>query len=1744
MTRRYTGGFLSATEQVTDVNSANGVYTLSDTQQLVSQGVFPTGSFTPTRSIRYRQNSSCYMGRTPSVAGDRRTWTWSGWVKRGARPDLAHMLFTTGTAGSSDTNLFIDTDQGLVFTNRSAMLMIPSMKFRDTSAWYHIVAVHDSTNVSPRDRARIYVNGQRVVDFSTQTYPALNEQSYMNMTNAMYLGTRSDGYYFDGYMSEVNFIDGQALDASYFGLTDAETGSWIPKRYTGTYGTNGFYQNYSDATAGNTSGSNAGIGKDLSGNGNYFNTNAFSVSGSTYDVMVDVPGIAPVTNQPDIGGVQRGNYAVMNFNDAQGTLNLYDGGLRVASGSSSSINGLTYSTLPLKGKSYHEVYVSNYTEGGSWYIQFGISAAERREDTYNAYGTQVRFQKTYVGAGGPGVQKHTILYVENGVETDLVTNPGIATGDTFMFAYDDDTRKVWVGKNGTWYLSGNPYTGANPIKVLPLQENRPDTFAFYAGREQANSVTYNFGQRPFVYTPPAGFKSVCTTNLPNPAIKRPSEHFDVKTWIGNGKSLELGTTAKQASNFAASKSLRYSGAQYLARSPSSAGNRRTWTYSVWFKKTADLNVQPPFINAANTASSSHGTLLRIYNDCIQAIDYNAGGYNYQLQTPYVYADASKWHNIVYSFDTTKSIAAERVKIYLDGVRVTTFSTASYPSQNYDTYMNAATTHYVGAAQYGGSLASWWDGYLTEQNLIDGQQLDPTSFGQFDVYGNWVPKAYTGTYGTNGWYLNHSAVPELNTTYANSFTSSQSQYLTVPANAAFNYGSGDFTIEAWIMPKTANQTGCVFAHTTGGNNYGPVNMYFSSGALTLYSSSNGSSFDVASGASIGTPTPGLWSHVAVSRSGNSIRCFLNGVLQSTTTTSATLMSPTGAHWIGGRNLTGGNEYFNGWISNYRVVKGTGLYTANFIPPTSNLTAISGTSVLTCQSSTIVDNGPNTFTITNGGSVAVTPNVTPFINTNGQTPSIRLNGTNQFLSVASSSGAFQMGTGDFTVECWVFPTSLTATVWSPVSTTLNNNTGSSIYGVNLNINENGTVQITGFSPDSSSGVRTNSWNHVAYSRSGTTGRVFINGALALTWTDTTNYNSNDGCLIGKRVVNSSDYYGGAGLISNVRIVKGTAVYTSAFTPSYTNLTAISGTSLLTCQDFYPVDRSTNNFTVTNTNSSTFEVTTALSTALLAQDSSGNKNHFAIGGNLNTFNSPASHNNYDLVTDVPSDYNSSSVSTDTGLTVKGNYAVLDVNNQGGSSIYYGGTRLLGYFGSTAFWRMAMSSLSFEASSSNFYAEVYIGQTSDGGVCIGIAKPEKITSSTTSVKLTDAVSAIGIQSYLTSGNNFANNTSFSSYNGGVVLTTGDIWGIHVNNGTLTFYRNGVSQGVAANNLQGQYAFVVNTYKTDFVDVNFGGRAGFTYTPPSGAKSLNTKNLKDVGSYNLPDTYGNYLNTPDLVTIKCRNNNYRWQWLDTSRGGTNPIFSSDTDGSTSYNSITSFNPNGVTLNTESGVNGQGYSFLGYMWNKGKLPGFDIVTWSGTGASQKIKHQLGAKPAMMIVKATYQTAARNWAVYHKSNGGTYGMYLQSTSAGGSESGYWNNTEPDSSYITLGGNNDTNGSGQSYVGYLWSEVPGFSKFGFYAGNGSSEGPFVNCGFRPRWIMVKSSAGNTSDWYVYDTNRLDYNGKTVLHYFNYSGNEGTTYDAIDVYANGFKLKTSNASNTSGGTYIYAAFAETPLKYANAR
>ncbi|NBT49265.1 MAG: hypothetical protein EBT07_15885, partial [Actinobacteria bacterium] len=244
------------------------------------------------RSLRFNSSDSAYLNRTPSSAGSRRIFTFSGWIKLLKSGDTYGPTIISNQFGGVNFSdrIQIYTDQFHVSFGGGTNIIQSNAVLRDFGSWYHLVAAIDTTQATAANRVKLYINGVEVTSLSSSGYPSQNYDTGFNTASVHYIGQLISTYYSNMYLTEFYWIDGQALTPSSFGETDAITGRWKAKAYSGTYGTNGFYLKFAD-NSGTTS---TTLGKDSSGNGNNWTPNNFSVDNITgdgvgNDSLVDSP---------------------------------------------------------------------------------------------------------------------------------------------------------------------------------------------------------------------------------------------------------------------------------------------------------------------------------------------------------------------------------------------------------------------------------------------------------------------------------------------------------------------------------------------------------------------------------------------------------------------------------------------------------------------------------------------------------------------------------------------------------------------------------------------------------------------------------------------------------------------------------------------------------------------------------------------------------------------------------------------------------------------------------------------------------------------------------------------------------------------------------------------------------------------------------------------------------------------------------------------------------------------------------------------------------------------------------------------------------------------------------------------------------------------------------------------------------------------------------------------------------------
>ena len=455
--------------------------------------------FSITNSLRFNDDDSPDLKRTPSSAGNRAVWTWSAWLK--INPLGTHNIFTAGgwSAGQDGTGLALINGQFYSYWNTPSSPTISSAHFRDPSAWYHVVLQANTSTL------KVYVNG---VERSSKS---ISGNGAINNTNEMVMGRYSNttGGHFDGYMAEVHFIDGTAKAPTDFGETDSTTNNWIPKKYSGSYGTNGVYLDFADS---------GNLGDDESGNTNDFTATNLAAT----DQTTDTP---------------NNNFATLNPLDRAVENN--SGGITLSEGNLEAVG--------VNGGNRSRVQSTIGVSSGKWYAEFKIKNG-------NDHKTGLGIIDARGSNANLGNVNHGIEYRPNDDQIqiyDAGSNGAAQTGltgatnnDIVGIALDADASTPTV----QFYLQGNAL--GNPVNYDLTIEDR--TFFFFV-RDGSNSgsdephYVCNFGNIPstisspstdangygkFYYAPPSGYLALCTNNLPNVAIADPTEHFNTILYTG------------------------------------------------------------------------------------------------------------------------------------------------------------------------------------------------------------------------------------------------------------------------------------------------------------------------------------------------------------------------------------------------------------------------------------------------------------------------------------------------------------------------------------------------------------------------------------------------------------------------------------------------------------------------------------------------------------------------------------------------------------------------------------------------------------------------------------------------------------------------------------------------------------------------------------------------------------------------------------------------------------------------------------------------------------------------------------------------------------------------------------------------------------------------------------------------------------------------------------------------------------
>jgi len=941
------------------------------------------------------------------------------------------------------------------------------------------------------------------------------------------------------------------------------------------------------------------------------------------------------------------------------------------------------------------------------------------------------------------------------------------------------------------------------------------------------------------------------------------------------------------------------------------------------------------------------------------------------------------------------------------------------------------------------------------------------------------------------------------------------YLTVTNNSDFDFGSGNYTLEVWVYPTDVSTTRNILSRSYDGGT-GNYSGFILSTANFLETTSQ-SSWDITISKTLIANT---WQHLAVVRSGNTWTYYVNGVSSGTATVSGSVPTGPGDVQIGRRS---GQGEFQGYMGDVRFYKGLAKYTSNFIPASTD---------------------PDILPDTPSG-VSYSSNVALVPSTDG---AVAFDGSGDYLSISSPPTDIRdwFTNTNFTLEYFVYANAFGS----------NSNGGSNVIG---NASAATTDEYWSFGPKSDGAVRfyywsgsgnsftttqtlaTRKWYHLAFVKSSSSLKIYIDGIESASSTLSVSPQSGAEIpfLIGK-VTSGGDFNG---FISNINLVNGTALYTSNFTPPSAPISSVANTKLLCCKS--------------NSSATAFDVSPGTITA------NGN----AAATNFNPF----------------------TVNINTQRGKQSGYCTLNPLKKGAhiTSVTNGNLQ----FESTGSSQYGQIWGTVAVNSGKWYWEGT--EISGGGIAYGWGLES--ANSLTSEPGGDANTWV----YLSSGYKY-NNGSIVSY--GFSSDDGDTIGVAFNadNGELSFYKNGIYMGVAYTLTTGRYYAPVTGDPNSSTNcsgvVNFGQKP-FKFPPPAGFQPLALANTPrptivrpdqfvgvttytGTGAASRPVTNLGF--KPDFVWIKNRSSgSYSHQLFDSVRGASAGCLYSDlTNAQDSNFPITSFDTSGFTLGSSASLasqsyasqNGSGSNYVAWAWKAGgnsntynindvgyatasdagltagtitptgasvnTKSGFSIITWTRASTADSISHGLGVAPKFIICKSRSNDIG--WMIGHAGLDSTspwnYRIFFDTGARNSDGNTSWNGV-PTSSVFYTGNTGYITGN---MVAYCWAEVPGFSKFGSYTGNGSTDGSMVITGFRPKFLLVKNTT-SAYDWRIHDTSRDPYNVAQTELFPNgsYAEAQNSAY-YYDILSNGFKLRTSDIRNNgSGDTYIYAAFAETPTQ-----
>jgi hypothetical protein len=1124
---------------------------------------------------------------------------------------------------------------------------------------------------------------------------------------------------------------------------------------------------------------------------------------------------------------------------------------------------------------------------------------------------------------------------------------------------------------------------------------------------------------------------------------------------------------------------------YLSRTPSVAGNRKTWTYSIWVKRS-NLGIYGKLFHeySGQTARSE------LAFDTSDFLRFNFGGdVETALKPTQVFRDTSAWYHIIWSVDTTQSTASDRVNAYINGVKITDFSEENYPALNAESGINLASQHEISGKD---GASQFIDGYLAEINFIDGQALTPDSFGETGDYGEWKPTKYAGTYGTNGFYL----------PFKQDYTVEGFSTVTYEGNGATQYigGTGFQPDFLWIKRRDATASHCLFDAIRGVSDGlhsdtaaveftdTGVQKEFNTDGFTVgnhqYSNYNGGTY-VAWNWDMGGTT-------ASNTSGS-----ITSSVRANTTYGQSIVSYTG-------NGTGGSTIGHGLASAPTLIIVKKRSQADdwkiYSETLGNTKALAFTTATPVTTSAYWNNTSPTssvFSVGHGGHT----------NASGQTNIAYcfhdVTGYSKFGSYSGTGSSNAITTGFAPAFVMVKRTNSTGNwvMWDNARVPSGVIVGDYLQA-NLSDAENDptgsnavTFTTTGFTL-TGNGIYSNSSSD-----------TFIYMCFADTreyayWLDQSGNNNDwtsEGGLTESDVMVDSPTNNFATLNPLTRM-GGTGNYTSVFSEGNLRMTqTVAGWGIFASTHSMPTGKYYWEMYMATTTGGTEDINIGLCVSDL--------NRAAADG-LNTTDA---YGWYASTTGVGHKYDSTGTS---GLV-----------DMGATYSYTWGD---------------VCQLAYDADSGKMFVGLNGTWLGSGNPATG-ANPFITVSATNKGNLIPAFSQYPAHARTIA--NFGQDSSFA----GLKTPQGNQDANGIGDfyyappaGFLALCTQNLPDATVIPSEHFSTVLYGGSATTPLVVTGAGFAPDMVWLKARDVAWSHGvfSRLNGIGAgsgykYLHTNTTGVEADTWGAITLDSDG----WSGVSSGYDGT---FAHDF-GRVAKNFVSwNWKAGGAGVSNTDGT-------ITSSVSANAAAGFSIVSYTGNGtAGATVGHGLSKIPDMIITKARSNTGY--WVTWHKDLTGAFASngaysYLNTTGVPNTTTVFYDGTGITSSVFKWrGGNENVNQSSRTYLSYCFHSVDGHSKVGSYTGNGLVDGTFVHCGFRPKFVLIKDTT-NVNEWRIYDVERADNTMYDIL-VPNSSNAEGVSGHGIDVLSNGFKVRGTAVINASSANHIFLAFAEMPFKHTNAR